>query len=127
MTFRSWIATVLGARSRAFSSSPAGRRAGTRRRSRWQPTIEFLEDRLVPAHFTVTNTSDNINDPGSIRYDFAHLDHGALNSVDFDPSLAGQTITLTNGELQIPQDLTVVGPFSGKPVAISGNSASRVF
>src|SRR5205823_714486 len=40
--------------------------------------------------------------------------------------LAG-TITLTNGELLIDKELTIVGPQGGAKLLISGNNTSRVF
>ena len=87
--------------------------------------IEALEERLVPAIFTVTNNLDA--GAGSLRQ--AILDAnaaGGMDTVDFDAALDGQTITLTGGEIAIGDDLLIDG-LGADRLAISGNSASRVF
>jgi hypothetical protein len=48
------------------------------------------------------------------------------NTIQFDPALAGSTITLTTGEIQISHAMNIVGPGAGK-LAISGADASRIF
>jgi hypothetical protein len=48
------------------------------------------------------------------------------NTIQFDPALAGSTITLTTGEIQISHAMNIVGPGAGK-LAISGAYASRIF
>ena len=75
------------------------------------------------ATFTVSNTSDSGAGslrqailganaaPGADEITFAHL-HG--------------TITLTSGQLDITDDLTIAGP-GAKELAVSGNDSSRVF
>ncbi|MCB1432070.1 MAG: hypothetical protein KDK75_06375, partial [Alphaproteobacteria bacterium] len=52
------------------------------------------------------------------------------STITFDASLAGQTITLTGGELVLTQDVTIDGDTDGDhkaDITISGNNASRVF
>jgi len=80
--------------------------------------------RVSAANFTVTNLDDSGD--GSLRQ--AILDANAnpgADTIDFQDELSG-TITLTTGELQITDDLTITGPgiFS---ITVSGNHASRVF
>src|SRR5947209_3746839 len=103
---------------------PSGRpQPGQPRRpiARFRPCLECLEDRITPATaFTVTDNSDNPADPGSLRYAINNLTAGA-NSITFAPGLAGQTITLTNGELLISQGVVVTGPGAGL-LTISGNN-----
>ena len=48
------------------------------------------------------------------------------NTIQFAPALAGSTITLTTGEIQINHAMTIVGPGAGN-LAISGAYASRIF
>jgi hypothetical protein len=48
------------------------------------------------------------------------------NTIQFAPALAGSTITLTTGEIQISHAMNIVGPGAGK-LAISGAYASRIF
>jgi hypothetical protein len=55
---------------------------------------------------TVANTNDS--GLGSLRQAIADANDG--DAIQFDPSLNGQTITLTSGELQIDRDVTIHGP-----------------
>src|SRR6185436_5586456 len=78
--------------------------------------------RVSAANFTVTNRDDSGD--GSRRQ--AILDANAnagADTIDFQDELSGP-ITLTPGELQITDDLTITGPgiFS---ITVSGNHASR--
>jgi hypothetical protein len=74
------------------------------------------------AIITVTNTTDN--DPGSLRQAIAAAASG--DTINFDPSLNGQTITLTSGQLSIGTNLTITGPGANQ-LAINGNATSSVF
>ncbi|MSQ26592.1 MAG: hypothetical protein EXR51_00410 [Dehalococcoidia bacterium] len=71
--------------------------------------------------WTVTNTNDN--GAGSLRAAIANATSG--DTINFSSSVTG-TITLTSGELAIAKNLTITGPGAAS-LAISGNSASRVF
>jgi hypothetical protein len=62
----------------------------------------------ISAHaavITVTNTNDN--GPGSLRQ--ALVDSQDGDTIDFDPSLKGQTISLTSAELVINKSITISG------------------
>ncbi len=85
-------------------------------------SLEALEDRWVPSTLTVMNHLDS--GAGSLRADVAAAKSG--DTIVFSPSLNGQTITLTSGELLIRKDLTIAGPGAGE-LTISANNASRVF
>jgi hypothetical protein len=76
----------------------------------------------VPSTLTVTNNLDS--GTGSLRADIAAAHNG--DTIVFAPSLDGQTITLTSGELLIRKNLTIAGPGAGE-LTVSGNHASRVF
>src|SRR5262245_15211614 len=119
------LANRLFSRPRFANAVP--HRPAPRSRLRLQP----LEDRLAPATFTVSNTSDGPVTmagqlPGSLRQ--AIFDANALagaDTIDFKAGLAG-VITLTTGELGISEDATITGPGAGL-LFVSGNNASRVF
>jgi predicted outer membrane repeat protein len=95
---------------------------------RFRPMLEPLEDRTVPAPniFTVTDNSDDPNDTGSIRYAFNNLNGDVLNIINFDPTMAGKTITLTNGALTINTPVQING-LGASQLTISGNNTSQVF
>jgi hypothetical protein len=92
------------------------------RRPNFRPTLETLEGRRVPSTVTVTNNHDS--GTGSLRAEIAAAHNG--DTIVFAPSLDGQTITLTSGELLISHNVTIAGPGAGE-LTVSGNHASRVF
>jgi hypothetical protein len=75
------------------------------------------------ATFTVTDTSDNASDTGSLRYAVNTAVDG--DTIAFADSVIG-TITLANGPLAVMTNVIIEGP---GPVllTISGNNASPVF
>jgi hypothetical protein len=84
--------------------------------------VEALERREVPSTLTVTNNLDSGH--GSLRFEIAHAKNN--DTIVFAPSLDGQTITLTTGELDITMGLTIKGPGAGQ-LTINGGKHSRVF
>src|SRR5713101_4521482 len=103
-----------------FQSTRSKRPVG--RRPSFVPRLEILEDRTVPSTLTVLNNLDS--GAGSLRNTIKDANSG--DTIVFAPSLAGQTITLTSGELAFSKSLDIEGPGPGL-LAISGNNASRVF
>src|SRR5260370_32397554 len=108
---------------------PARTRAGRTRSvvpRKWRATcklhLELLEDRTLPSTLTVLNTHDS--GAGSLRDLLAAADTG--DTIRFDHHLAGQTITLTSGELVIDKSLDIDG-LGANRLTVSGNDASRVF
>jgi hypothetical protein len=75
-----------------------------------------------PPTLTVTNTNDS--GPGSLRDTIAIIDPGG--TVDFDPSLANQAITLTTGEIIIDKDVTIMG-LGPNTITISAGNNGRIF
>src|ERR1051325_4484622 len=65
-----------------------------------------FEIREAPASITVTNTNDS--GPGSLRQ--ALIDATSGSTIQFDPALNGQSITLTTTELSIHTGITINGP-----------------
>lgn len=95
-----------------------------RSKSRSRLFLKPLEDRTVPALFTVTNTNNSL--AGSLRQ--AIIDSNALagaDTINFAGAVTG-TITLTSGEMLISDDLTITGP-GASVLKIDGKSAGRVF
>jgi predicted outer membrane repeat protein len=70
----------------------------------------------------VTNTLDS--GAGSLRAVVVAAHNG--DTVVFDSSLEGKTITLTSGEILIKHSITITG-FDDRNVTISGNNTSRIF
>ncbi len=124
MTMRSWI--------RSQFNRPATRRApeGSRKRRRARLSLETLEDRAVPATFTVTNTNDD-GSVGSLRWAVTQANQTAeANTVNFDSTVfnTAKMITLTGSQLELSNTgdtETITGPAAG--VTVSGGGTSRVF
>jgi hypothetical protein len=116
-----WISKRLCPNS-AFWGRPRGGKTRGKQPSRRRLQVEILEDRLTPTTVTVMNTGDS--GAGSLRD--AIMNSAAGDTILFDPSLAGQPITLTGGELAISHDLTITGLGANK-TTIDANHASRIF
>jgi predicted outer membrane repeat protein len=77
----------------------------------------------MPSTLTVTNNLDSGR--GSLRYEIGKAHSG--DTIVFAPSLDGQTITLTSGELDITtKSLTIKGRGANQ-LTVSGSHTSRVF
>jgi alpha-tubulin suppressor-like RCC1 family protein len=74
------------------------------------------------ASIVVTNTADS--GPGSLRQAVADISAGG--TITFNPSLAGQTITLAS-PIFITQSMTISASELGSRVEISGNNSSGIF
>ena len=117
MWFTSWL--------RKWKSNPGTQGHSHRRPAapRFRPCLEALEDRWMPSTLTVTNNLDSGH--GSLRYEIARAQN--KDTIVFAPSLDGQTITLTSGELDITaKSLTIEGPGANQ-LTVSGGHGSRVF
>ena len=94
-----------------------------RRPSRYAPGLDVLEARELLATLTVTTTADD--GPGSLRAQVVAAASG--DTVDFAPTLVGQTITLTSGPIDdAAKDLTILGPGATK-LTISGGGTTQIF
>ncbi|MEP7015117.1 MAG: choice-of-anchor Q domain-containing protein [Verrucomicrobiota bacterium] len=82
----------------------------------------LLSHTALAATLTVTSPADS--GPGSLRNTVAIASNG--DTITFDSSLNGQTITLTTGEILLNKTLTITGPGSAQ-LAISGNDTDRIF
>jgi hypothetical protein len=122
---------------------PARFRRESRRRSgscrlHWPLRLEWLEDRSLPTTLTVTTASDVAGHAGTSLRDAvsqANKDAGAgvSDTIVFASSLAGATITLTQGQLELSGHaangamITMDGSSLGQAVTVNGNNGSRVF
>src|SRR5580704_6729782 len=70
----------------------------------------------------VTNTNDS--GTGSLRQAVANTQSG--DAVNFDPSLDGQTITLTSGTIYINDSICITGPGPSE-LTVSGNQNQTIF
>jgi hypothetical protein len=73
---------------------------------------------------TISVTSTNDSGAGSLRQAIADSVNG--DTIDFDPSLNGQTITLVSDELLVSKNISINGPGPNN-LTIDGNHAWRVF
>ena len=90
----------------------------------FRPRLNVLENRTVPSTFTVTNLLDN--GAGSLRQAIliANAVTGA-DEIDFTSGLNG-TISLTSGQLDITDSVTINGPGAAK-LSIDGGYANTGF
>ncbi len=79
----------------------------------------------LPTSFVVVNTNDS--GPGSLRQAVVEADYAPGLTITFDPSLAGQTITLTSGELPQIISNTTIDAEGVANLAVSGGGNFRVF
>lgn len=85
------------------------------------PTYTPTETLSIPSGIVV-NTNDS--GPGSLRQAIADASPG--NTITFDPSLAGQTITLIS-QINLDKSLAIDGSNLNPSIEISGNLTSRIF
>src|SRR5262249_3349119 len=90
--FRSWFPK---------RPAPIGRR-------QFRPALESLEDRMAPAVLTVTDPGDN-GGAYQLRAAITTANATTGDTIQFANSLASDTITLTQGELQITSPMTITG------------------
>ncbi len=117
MSFITWLSNGFG-----LSSRPASRKRKCKVQRSLRLGFECLEGRRMLSTLTVLNHLDS--GAGSLRAEIAASHNG--DTINFAASLAGQTITLTSGELLINHNLTIAGPGAGE-LTVSGNHGSRVF
>jgi len=107
---------------RMIGRPPMRRTPARKPAPRFRPRLEILEGRDVPSTLTVTSPADS--GAGTLRADVAAASSG--DTIVFDPSLNGQAITLTSGQIDISQNLTIQGPGAGL-LTISARAYSRLF
>jgi len=76
---------------------------------RARPRVEALEDRTVPASFTVTRGTGTAFDVGSLPWAVAQVNGqtDTSNSINFQPSVT--SVVLTTGTLVLQQNVTITG------------------
>jgi hypothetical protein len=97
--------------------------------------VERLDDLILPG-ILVTTTSDLAGHSGTSLRDAmatanATAAAGKSATITFDPSLAGATITLAQGQLELSGagggKITIDGSGLSSPITIDGSNATRVF
>jgi hypothetical protein len=125
-------------------------RGNRKARPRYRPRLDVLEDRTAPAVLTVNTPDDETTRDGSLSLREAiqvvnqpslyetltGAEQGQIftganplgtnDTILFDSSLNGQTITLGGQELLISKNLNIIGPGAGN-LTIDGNRANRIF
>ena len=113
--------------SRRLPQAPSPRRKPQRSHRERRLFLEQLEDRRLLA-FTVTSLNDD--GAGTLRWAIGQANSTTgSNAIEFAPSLAGHTITLTTGELALTDTTgtTTITGLGASQLTIDGNDASRVF
>ena len=125
--------SMLGNWNRKSPKHVARRRTFCNRGTqRCQLRVEVLEQRQMLTVFAVdtdTDIDDGDISPGklSVREAVRYAnDTAGMDTITFDASLAGSTITLTEGELEITSSMTING-LGPDRLTISGGGVSRVF
>jgi predicted outer membrane repeat protein len=77
----------------------------------------------LPASIIIVTTT-NDSGPGSLRQALVDAHYG--DTINFDSSLKGQTITLTSGRLIVDKNVTISGP-GANHLAVDGNATDWVF
>jgi hypothetical protein len=122
MTSRRWIHKLF---------TPGARRPIRKTFPRYRPALERLEDRTVPTTFTVNSSLDLVNPIFGVftlrDAILAANNNPGADTIDFDSSLAGATITLNGTELpQITDSLTITG-LGASQLTIDAHGQSRIF
>jgi hypothetical protein len=97
----------------------------------YRPRLELLENRCVPATFTVTKLDDAVGAPGRNLREAIELannnDNAAVDRIVFKTGLKG-TINLDAGlgDIDISESVKILGPGANK-ITISGQDAIRIF
>src|SRR5947209_18708959 len=100
-----WLSLLPSANRKSKASRRDPCRAHRPAGRRFVPRVEALECRALPSTLTVLNNADSGD--SSLRAMLALASSG--DTITFDPSLAGQTITLTSGQLVIDKSLDIEG------------------
>ncbi len=113
-----WIQGLFRSQGRPFCRRPLLAPP----RPTFRPRLERLEKRIVPSTLTVTTTADS--GAGSLRAAVAAANSG--DTIVFAPRLAGQTIALTSGPIQMTKaSVTIDGGNSG--IEITGAGQQQLF
>jgi hypothetical protein len=103
MSFNSWLRAL---RSICRVEGNSARTAYRHSAAGFRPRLELLEDRTAPAMLTVTTLSDlSVHTGVSLRNAIAtaNIDAqvGTADTINFDSSLAGGTVLLSQGQLEL--------------------------
>src|SRR5439155_9270231 len=98
----------------------------SRSRDRSRP-IEELEQRFMMSTYTVTSTGDGFG-TGTLRWAVGQTNSHNGGTINFDASIAGQTITLTShANLEIASSLNTYVDGGTNNITIDGDNATNIF
>src|SRR6516164_3753690 len=106
VSMRRSLMSVPSYLAKLFRGGSRRKQAPVRKPMRSRLALEALEDRQLLSILTVTSAADE--GPGTLRQTIAVAESG--DTIQFSPSLNGQTISLTSGELQLTRSLNIQGP-----------------
>ncbi|AFY55137.1 Cadherin domain-containing protein,putative calcium-binding protein [Rivularia sp. PCC 7116] len=114
-TREDWLATINNPENWTFSDDGTTLPSGS---------IEVISE-VSANNLVVTNTNDS--GEGSLRQAIENANNlEDVDTITFDASLSGETITLTSGELLVTDAVTIQG-LGANQITISGNNSSRIF
>ena len=101
--------------------TPSKFRLAPSSRRRVRPRLDMLEGRALLSTLTVTSPADS--GPGTLRAEVIAAASG--DTINFAPSLDGQTITLTSVIYESGKSLNIAGPGASK-LTVSGNDSTAI-
>lgn len=102
-------------------------RSGMEQSVTWKVQLTTAESLVVTTANDVVDANDNVT---SLREAVAYANsHSGADTITFDSSLIGKTITLTQGELDLTDTTgkTTITGLGADQLSVSGNNTSRVF
>jgi hypothetical protein len=88
--------------------------------------LHYCSGTALASHTFIVNTTGDPGPIGTLSLRQAVDAAAAGDTVQFDPSLSGSTITLSTGQIYVSHEMSIVGPGMDR-LTISGAGSSRIF